>query len=84
MIQTIAGMMCIFTVNLLTYWIKTQSGFSKISMILLGLAFCINIMATIMPTWFSELWGFKVRKVIAYAIGFWFCSAIGITLGVSV
>lgn len=84
MIQTIAGMMCIFSVNLLTYWIKTQSGFSMISMVLLLLAICLNIMATIMPTWFSELWGFKVRKVIAYAILVWFCSAIGVVIGVSV
>lgn len=84
MLQTISGFATVFTVNLLVYWIKTQSGFSKISVILLGLSILINLMATVMPTWFSELWGFKVKKVIAYAVGFWFCFTVGTILGVSV
>jgi hypothetical protein len=83
MLQTISGFATVFTVNLLVYWVKTQSGFSKISMILLGLAILINLMATVMPTWFTELWGFKTRKVIAYTVGFWFCFTIGAILGVS-
>ena len=84
MIQAIAGILTVFTVNLLVYWIKTQSGFSLISIVLLGLAILTNLMATMMPTLLFELWGFKARKVMAYAIGFWFCFAIGVVLGVSV
>jgi hypothetical protein len=84
MLQTISGFATVIVINLLVYWIKTQSEFSKISVILLGLAILVNLMATVMPSWFYELWGLKTRKVIAYAVGFWFCFAIGVVLGVSV
>jgi len=77
------GLTVLVSTNFLIYAIKSQLLAANIGIIILGLVICSNLLATLMPTLFSELWSFPANKVIAYSIGFWFCITCGLIVGIA-
>ena len=84
MLQFSLAAMALYSVNFLTYLIKTQSGVSKVAVVILGIVILANLVATVVPTLISELWGVEPPKVTAHSFGLWFCLACGITVGISI
>ena len=77
------GFTALVTTHFLVYTIKCRSLGTDVAIVLLMVIIGTNILATIMPSLFSELWGFRVKKVIAYSMIFWFSIACGIIIGLA-
>lgn len=84
MLQFSLGIMALFSANFLAYLIKTQSDISKVAVVILGITMLANLVATVVPTLISELWGIEPSKVTAHSFGLWFCLACGIAVGIGI